>query len=60
MARHKTLQQKVEEHARLKMAGHRKVEELTIHQLRKFLAAYRNPGGWNKESQPQIAAKDGQ
>jgi hypothetical protein len=58
MARRKTLQQKVEEHARLKLAGHRKIEELTIQQLRKFLAAYKNPGGWNKESQPQIAAEE--
>jgi hypothetical protein len=60
MARRSTAD-KFQEYEQLKSAAHSKVEELTVKQLRKFLAAYRNPGGWNTEQvEPQVAAMEKQ
>jgi len=57
MAR-KSTAEKFQEYAQLKADAHAKVETLTTIQLRRFLAAYNNPGGWKKqESEPQIAAR---
>ena len=60
MARHRSFAEKQTEYEQLKTNAHSKVEELTIKQLRKFLAAYNNPGGWRKqELEPHtIAAKE--
>ena len=49
----KSTADKFQEYEQLKSAAHSKVEELTVKLLRKFLAAYINPGGWNE---PQITA----
>jgi hypothetical protein len=58
MARRSTAD-KFQEYEKLKADAHAKVETLTPIQLRKFLAAYKNPGGWNKqESEPQVAARE--
>ena len=60
MARRSTAD-KFQEYEQLKSAAHMKVDELTISQLRKFLAAYINPGGWKKQEpqqEPQMAAKE--
>jgi hypothetical protein len=59
MAVRKTFQQKFQDYEQLKADAHAKVETLTPTQLRKFLAAYRNPGGWNTQQiEPQIAVKE--
>ena len=51
---------KFQEYDQLKANAHAKVETLTPTQLRKFLAAYNNPGGWNTpQVEPQMAAKEG-
>ena len=42
----KSTAQKFQDYDKLKTDAHAKVETLTSAQLRKFLAAYRNPGGW--------------
>ena len=49
----KSTAEKLQDYETLKAEAHTKVEQLTPKQLRKFLAAYINPGGWNE---PQITA----
>jgi hypothetical protein len=49
MAGRRSFAEKQIEYEQLKINAHSKVEELTIKQLRKFLAAYNNPGGWNTQ-----------
>jgi hypothetical protein len=59
MATRKSFAEKQTEYEDLKRRAHQKVDELTISQLRKFLAAYNNPGGWKKqELEPQLSAAE--
>jgi hypothetical protein len=55
MAKRRSFVEKHTEYEKLKADAHAKVEKLTRTQLRKFLAAYNNPGGWNTQQvEPQI------
>ena len=52
--------EKQTEYDKLKADAHAKVETLTLTQLKKFLAAYNNPGGWKKlEFEPHSNAAKG-